>query len=412
MRKIMILCSVILLVACSKSQFKPQDRIIELDDSDVSSKIYRYVSFVAQGDGSGTSPKNAADFLNASFWETTNELLTISPVDVYFSEGYYTRAFTLRPLILNGLGNIDNRLTLKGMPGKTIFNVPDNLSLEKSTLFDIKNSQNIHIRDFDFTGDGLLNYAFRVTSDGGNETRNILIENCSWTDMHGIVYGAAGVHQKGTSHVTFLKCTFKRVGIDVHSHHIYNAYGPSFVSVINSHFEDCTGDYVRFRDSMDYGMVKGSTFIRNQGYDGKVFISMPLFNSRPPVGDEYFCTNYAFIGNNFTNNATSTTDNAITFYHMGFSPPEWNYLLTNEEGQILQNGSTAEKKALLLNNFGIDVAKVRISNNIYSSKINRKIALGTFVGYDSPNLGFSGWGDISTILNESDTAFPWENSAF
>src|SRR5690606_22901708 len=122
----------------------------------------------------------------------------------------------------------------------------------------------------------------------------------------------------------------------------------------------------------DYGVVRGSTFVRNQGSVGRVFISMPLFNSRPPVGDEYFSTNYSFTNNTFTNNSSTNTDNAITFYHSGFSPLEWNYLLTPDEGKILQTGSVVAKKKLLLDNFGIDADKVRINGNTYSSRIITK----------------------------------------
>lgn len=404
-----IIFSILLLVSCTKSPDLPKDTLVELDENDIATEAFQYVSYTKQGDGSGNSPKNAADFLSSTFWEKISQLITKSPVKVVFAEGNYSRAYTEKALVLNTIGHAENRLTLEGVADKTIFNAPDNLSLSRGSLFDIKNSQNIHIKNISFTGSGLLGYAFRVTSDAEKTTQDILIENCSWIDLLGIIYGAAGAHQEGTSHVTFLNCTFKRVGIDSHSHHIYNAYGPSYVSIIDSHFEDCTGDYVRFRDDMDYGLVKGSTFIRNQGFDGKVFISVPLFNSREPVGDEYFCTNYSFTNNSFTNNASANTANAITFYHMGFTPPEWNYLLTEEEGQVLQTGSTTAKKALLLSNFGIDANKIRVSNNTYSSKIVTKVALGTFSGYGAASKGFSGWANITDLLNDDVEPFPWEN---
>ncbi|NGM63304.1 hypothetical protein G5B30_15450 [Sphingobacterium sp. SGG-5] len=404
---LIILC-LFFLVSCSKSSY-PTDFLITLDENDVATEKYQYVSYVKQGDGSGDSPKNAADFLSTAFWDKVNELLEKTPVHVQFSEGSYSRSYTEKTLVLSSIGNSQNRLTLQGVDGKTVFMAPEDLALSKSSLFDIKNSQNIHVKNISFTGSGELGYAFRVTSDADKSAKNILIENCSWTDMRGIIYGAAGAHQPGTSHVTFLNCTFKRIGIDSHSHHIYNAYGTSYVSVVDSHFEDCTGDYVRFRDDMDYALVSGSTFIRNQGFDGKVFISVPLFNSREPVGDEYFRTNYAFTNNSFTNNASTNTENAITFYHAGFSPPEWNYLLTAEEGNTLQTGSVTDKKALLLSNFGIDTDKVRISGNTYSSKIVTKVALGTFVSYGAISKGFAGWADITDLVNSSTQPFPWED---
>ncbi len=407
-KSVLIFFSILFFVSCDKSAGLAKDTFVEPDEKDDAvTEVFQYVSSARQGDGSGNAPKNAADFLSSPFWEKISQLIMKSPVRVLFAEGDYSRAFTQRALILNDTGNSKNRLTLEGVEGKTIFNVPEGFP-QKGTLFDIRNAQNIHLKNFYFTGDGLLGYALRITSDASKTTKDILIENCSWIDMRGIIYGAAGAHQEGTNYVTYLNCTFKRIGIDSHSHHIYNAYGAAHVSVIDCHFEDCTGDYVRFRDHMDYGIVKGSTFIRNQGFDGKVFISVPLFNSRPPAGDEYFPTNYSFTNNNFTNNASANTANAITFYHMGFTPPKWNYLLTVEEGNILQTGSVTAKKALLLSNFGIDADKVRISGNMYSSKIITKVALGTFAGYGADTKGFSGWGDITNLFNDGAEPFSWE----
>src|SRR5690606_27773094 len=99
-------------------------------------EVVQYVSYLKQGDGSGNSSKNAADFLNASFWEKINELVEKTPVRVLFAEGIYLRAFTEKALVLNGMGNSNNRLTLEGVAGKTKFNAPDNLSLQKGSLFD------------------------------------------------------------------------------------------------------------------------------------------------------------------------------------------------------------------------------------------------------------------------------------
>lgn len=412
MKKYLILFSALCVLSCTKGPDQPQDTLVELDEGDGVTEVFQYVSYVKQGDGNGNSPGNAADFLNATFWGKISQLLLKSPVRVKFAEGDYVRAYSERPLVLNTIGNTKNRLTLEGVDGKTIFNVPADLALEKGNLFDIRNSQNVHVKNFSFTGSGRLGYAMRISSDAGKTTKDVVIENCSWTDMLGIIYGASGVHYAGTSHVTYLNCTFKRVGIDSHSHHIYNAYGPSYVYIIDSHFEDCTGDYVRFRDNMDYGIVRGSAFVRNPSthFQPRPFISVPLFNDVNP-GDEYFATNYSFTNNSFTNNdPSSNIDRAVMFYHMGCDPPGWNYLLTAAEGTTLQTGLDAAKKALLLNNFGIDTDKVRMSGNTYSSRITTKVALGTFHGYVcSVSKGFGGgYGDITSLLNDSTEPFSWE----
>ena len=404
-RSFIILC-ILFLASCTKNSDVAKDTLVELDKDAGIAEVFQYVSYVKQGDGSGNSPKNAADFLSAQFWEKIGKLIMTAPVRVLFAEGDYSRAYTEKALVLNNIGNSQNKLILEGADGKTIFSVPENFP-QKSVLFDIRNSRNIHVKNISFTGSGLLGYALRITSDVNKATKDILIENCSWIDMHGIIYGGAGAHQEGTSYVTFLNCTFKRIGIDSHSHHIYNAYGPSHVSVIDSHFEDCTGDYVRFRDNMDYGIIKGSTFIRSPQALGRVFISVPVFNDINP-GDEYLATDYSFTNNSFINNASTNIDRAIIFYHMGFTPPGRNYLLTAEEGNILQTGAVAAKKALLLSNFGIDADKVRVSGNTYSSTITTKVALGAFSGYGSVSKGFSDWGDITNVVNDSNMPFAWE----
>src|SRR5699024_7903397 len=152
--------------------------------------------------------------------------------------------------------------------------------------------------------------------------------------MRGIIYGATGCSYEETSYITFKQDTFKRIGKSGTAHMIYNAYGADHIYVINSHFEDCKGDYVRFRDDCDYGLVSGCTFLKkSEQFSGKAFISMPLFNSREPVGDEYFATNYAFTNNEFINQSFTTIDYAMKFHNSGFSPPEWNYLLTKAEGE-------------------------------------------------------------------------------
>lgn len=101
-------------------------------------------------------------------------------------------------------------------------------------------------------------------------------------------------------------------------------------------------------------------------------------------------------------------DNAFTFHNSGFSPPEWNYLLTRDEGQILQSGTAVEKKNLLRENFGIEPDKVRVYNNSFSSRITRQFALITLPAYGATSRGFSGSGDISGLFNTQATPFDWE----
>ncbi|WP_041536960.1 hypothetical protein [Pseudopedobacter saltans] len=365
-----------------------------------------YVSYEQKGTGTGDSESNAADFLNSSFWKEVNTQLKKQPITVLFLEGNYSRTFTQKPLKIEDIGSPNNLLIIKGIPEKTWFTAdPNEFSGERSVLVDIVNSQNIQISNFSFKGNGKLGYALRITSTNGGETKNILVNNCLWTDMRGIIYGTTGVHQKGTKNVTYKNCTFKRVGIDSHSHHIYNAYNPSYIYIIDSHFEDCTGDYVRFRDSTDYCIVKGSKFVRNKDFPSYPFISMPNFNK---ARAESFASNYAFYDNDFINNGDNSIVNAIVLHHYGYNRPGFNYLLTKEEGDVLTNGTAAEKKKLLAENFGIDTDQIRVYNNRYSNNIQNKVAIGSFPAYGAESKGWKGFGDIYSTVKNTNVPFKWE----
>ena len=57
----------------------------------------------------------------------------------------------------------------------------------------------------------------------------------------------------------------------------YNAYDPKHIRFVDCHFEDCAGDYVRFRDGTDFGVVVGCTFKSTGNYRN---VNMP-FISKP-----------------------------------------------------------------------------------------------------------------------------------
>lgn len=369
-----------------------------------------YVSFQQVGAGTGKSQDNAADFLNTAFWGKVNQALKKHSVKVVFLEGNYRRAFTEKTFRLTDMGHPKYMLVLEGIKGKTVFTAdPNEYKETRDILFDILDSQNIQVNNFSFTGNGKVGYALRIRATKGKETKNILVKDCVWTDMRGIIYGTTGVHNKGTSYVTYLNCIFKRVGIDSHSHHIYNSYGASHIYVIDSHFEDCTGDYVRYRDHTDYCVVRGSKFVRNNDFPPYPFISMPNFNRKRT---ESFGTNYAFYDNEFINNGEKEIRNGIVFHHYGHNRSGFNYLLSVEEGEILGTGADAEKKQLLIKNFGINPELTRVHNNRFSGKIKDQVAVGSFNNYGAEFKGWKGFGDITTVVKDSGVPFAWEKKGF
>jgi hypothetical protein len=356
----------------------------------VNATIVKYVAPAPSGNASGNSAANVADFLDVKFWSEVQSALKKDQVTVKFMGGDYVRAYTERPLVLDKMGNAKNLLFLEGDKDNTLFTAPLGYP-KKGVLIDVKNSENIMIKNFRFTGNGSLGYALRITSTTGNTTKNIGVEDCTWTDMRGIIFGTTGVHQKGTSNVTYKNCTFKRVGVDSHSHFMYHSYHSSDINVLNCYFEDCTGDYVRFRANCDRGIVKGSTFVRTKDFPVYPFISIPLFNNVDP-GDETFATNYVFTGNSFKN-----TKNAIAFHHYGFDPKGYNYLLTAEEGKILTTGTDEQKRSIVLNNFKVDLEKVKVGNNKYE-EITSRVVFGSFPNYGAQSKGWKGWADISSLI--------------
>lgn len=380
-----------------------------LTEADTQEKIVLYVSFKQMGTGTGKDETNAADFLNESFWHGIHAQLQKKPVEVIFLPGNYSRAYTQKPLTLQGIGNEKNQLTISGVADRTIFEavVSGNPDKMKGVMVDVVDSQHILIKNLSFTGNGKLGYALRIRSTKGQETKNIIVSDCTWLDMRGIVYGTTGVHQAGTRYVTYKNCTFKRVGIDSHSHHIYNAYNPSHIYVLDSHFEDCTGDYVRFRDSTDFCVVKGSKFVRNKDFPSYPFISMPNFNKKRT---ESFASNYAFSDNDFSNNGDNVIRNAIALHHYGFDRPGFNYLLTEKEGKMLSEGSPSDKKKILKDNFGIYPEQIRVHNNRFSGKITNKVAVGSFPAYGAESKGWKGFGDIYEIVRQSDSPYDWEKT--
>jgi len=366
----------------------------------------RYVAPSAIGNGSGDSKENAADFLNDSFWTQVNNKLKYTSVEVRFIPGTYSRAFTEKSLTLENLGSAIYQLTLTGSQ-EVRFTAPGGYP-DKNQMIRIDGCQNMVVSNFHFTGNGRIGYALRVitTATSTLPNKNIVIEDCTWKDMRGVIYGATGCYGTETSHVTFKNCTFFRVGIDSHSHHMYHAHGASHITIMDSRFEDCTGDYVRFRDRCDFGIVKNCMFIRNQGYTNRPFIAVPLFNNANP-GDEYFATNYSFTGNSFFNKNMQNTTNAIYFGHWGFSTKDFSCLLTEQEGIILTSGTKEAKADLLKSHFGLDMAKIRITNNAYERVVNR-VALISQASYGSTSLGWAGTADIADLPNANGNPFDWE----
>ncbi len=239
--------------------------------------------------------------------------------------------------------------------------------------------------------------------------KNILIENCSWIDLPGVHYGATGTDE-GSDHVAFKNCVFKRIGSRRHSHMAYNAYGPQHVSFISCWFEDCSGDYLRFRDSADYGVVAGCTFKPTGKYlsINMPFISIPLYNDDDPQKPsdtknyEYFGTHFLIFNNKFIypRDQAGGERIAMLFHHSGFDPPGHRYLLTPAQAKLLTEGDVAAKRSLMKANLHIDADHLHFFNNSFT-EVDLKVAYRSQPAYGAKSKGWKGIIDITDVVNNN-----------
>ncbi len=379
-------------------------------------EVIRYVAPNARGTASGLSAQNAANFRTASFWTGINTLLASSPVKVIFLEGQYVISSDpskgLPTFQLNDMGHAVNRLTLEGQSREGVIftrhqDDPNysSTNTKGAALFLLYTSRNTTVRNFTFTAPHkAIGYATNFRGE------DYLIENCHFHDLQGVYYGASGTANAPTRDITFKDCRFERVGSGSHAHMIYNAYDVKYINVINCYFEDCAGDYVRFRDDTDFCVVTGCIFRSTGTYlnTHQAFISVPLFNdddpANPPANPnyEYFGTHMLFYNNNFWYADTTAGSNfnlAIMFHHSGYDPPGRRHLLTTNEGQILHYGTLDEKKALMLENLGLMAHRIHVYDNTYTNTIF-KATYRSYPAYGAVSRGGDGYYDIIDTFND------------
>lgn len=385
-----------------------------------------FVAPAAQGNGDGTGRENAADFRAGAFWQGLNGRLAAGPVTVVLLAGTYVvsedRARRMPPLEIERVGHERHPLVIEGeRAGEVVFTrhagdkkVGDypravRAGLKGPGLFFLRHARNTTVRNLTFTAPEVpMGYATNFA--GG---RDLTIEHCHWHDLQGVYFGATGTAGAETDHVTFRQCRFERVGSGGHAHMIYNAYDPLHIRVIDSHFEDCAGDYLRFRDGTDYGVVFGCTFRSTGKYVGthQPFIAVPLFNDDNPAQPkttpnyEYFGTHFLIAGNRFSyaTEEKPETRIAVVFHHSGFDPPGRRHLLDPTEAQILRAGTPAERRALLRRNLGLEVENVHVYANEYERVAQRGVYRCSSA-YGSRARGGEGRFEIDDLFNPEPVA--------
>lgn len=379
-----------------------------------------YVAPQAGGTGTGESRADAADARRAAFWAGLNARLRAGPVTVVFLDGRYVVSAeerkALPPLHLQDLGHATHPLVLRAeTTGGAVFTrdpadpgYTPQRNKGPGFLF-LAGCRNVVVRGLRFTAPGKpIGYATHFA-----DCRDLRIEDCHWHDLDGVYFGASGTSGAGTSRVTFQRCRFERVGSGGHAHMVYNAYDPRHIRFVDCHFEDCAGDYVRFRDGTDCGVVTGCTFRSTGRFTGthQAFIAIPLFNDDNPAQNpprpnyEYFGTHFLFFGNRFIyeTDAAPATRTAVIFHHSGFDPPGRHHLLDPGGAAILRSGSPAEKRALLLRVAGIDTATVHVFRNEYV-RVAQRGAYRCKAAYGAKSRGGDGQYDIADTFNPAPVA--------
>lgn len=388
-----------------------------------------YVAPTALGDGSGSSPANAASYKQTSvgidplsglhsavdspFWTGVKSSLATNSVTVQMAAGTYPTE-----LVLKDIGNFDNKFTLQGAPGGgTVFN--PSASATQNTALYLVAATNTTITNVNFTGPNLIQNAFVISSNSGDQrldpatklSQKIVVDGCSFTNLTSVSLGAVEV-VFGSKDVSIRNSTFNTVGVDSHAHMIYNSYSVSHISAYNNTFTDIPGDYVRFRDQSDYGTVINNTFSSTKAATAQNFVTMPLFNDVNPSNNpnnlpmELFGTHYTVANNSFHYATSTGTDQRtfMSFTQAGYEPPGTNYLPSAADGAILTNtnsSNTATKKALLKSGMGIDTDEVHFYGNSSTTSANayRTAEYTASANYGAVSQGWTGAASITATLN-------------
>lgn len=369
-----------------------------------------YVAPAPRGDGRGADTDHAAGWTDRAFWDLVRYRLDEAHVVVTFADGTYHVSGRddrdLPRLSLSRMGHDTHRLTLQGSSpdGVTITRYPDDGtgSGEGAGLLRLNRCRNITLRHLHFSApDGhWMSYATQI-----DRSRDILIEACSWIDMPNVHHGATGAQRPETENVVYSDCRFIRIGRRTGAHMAYNAYAARRISYINCHFEDGSGDYIRFRSGSDYGVVAGCTF-RSTGEHASThmpFISIPVFN--PEGRGEIFGTHFLIFNNRFIYETDDKPEGrvAIMFLHRGFDPPGRRHLIDAGEAEVLASGTAEEKKALLKTNLHVDTDTVHVYGNRYTSVEHRGV-YDVRAAYGAASRGGDGRYDVFETFNTREVA--------
>jgi hypothetical protein len=315
-----------------------------------------YVGPTALGNSSGSDWNNRASYLDATFWNSRQTELASVPVVVRFAGGSYTQGM----LDLSTKGHPVNLLTLMA---NTLY--APVFSSAVTHQLKLRGAQNVRVYGLTFSGPDITSFAVWLQSSGKNTSRFITFDTCKFENLTQVAYGAIGILDNSRD-ITVTGCTFNNVGVGGGAHMLYCDHDARNITVVNSSFTNCKGDYVRFRDDTDFAKVDNCTFHSTSATCNQDFIRMPLFNDVTP-GDEYFGTDFQFTNNSFDYDVASGTNRvAIAFDVSGYSSPAYDFSPSSAQATVLSGTDYAAARALLSSNMGIEGLRVKIHGNTFS----------------------------------------------
>lgn len=376
-------------------------------DAQISAQM-RYVAPEARGTGSGENPEDAARWTDDSFWDGVEASLEADSVVVSFLGGTYPvsdqKRLDMSSLSLSKLGHDNHHLTLQGVSryGVRITRHPSDSGKDGPGFLKLDRCRNVTLRHLNFTAPGDHRMSYSTQFD---RCQDIVIDSCTWADIPNAHYAATGAQREESDGITYTNCRFVRIGSRTGAHMAYNAYASRRTSYINCYFEDCSGDYIRFRSGCDYNVIAGCTFRSTGKYTSQhmPFVSVPVFNVEGR--GEVFGTHFLIFDNTFiyATDEKPETRIAIVFHHSGYDPPDRRHLLDAEDAKVLRSGSIGRKKALMKENLGLNADTIHVYRNSYRNVAHRGV-YRCQAGYGAESRGGDGIYDISDTFNTKPVA--------
>ena len=366
-----------------------------------------YMSYQGFGNADGSSVENAADVTDSTAWSNIADSLDNSDsVKVVLIEGDYNLLDSSKKIWISSMNSSQTAYLL--ITGENIYGtnllIGDGSGSNGTNAFRIKECnntiiQNIHFTNYSDDDNGYFSNALQIY--GGGTSKNITIQGCSFIDLTNILYGAVAMTEG--SYFTIKNCEFIRIGTNYLSHCIYAQKDLCGSIVTNNYFEDCSGEYVRFRNRCSNTTIMENEFVSTGEWYRIHSPFVEPFATANDVypGDESFGDfGICYISNNIFEYLGETEFGAWPVYivHMGYDPDGESYLLNSSDKTDLTSGDATIVADSIYSHYGIKFgSNLILSNNIYSNE-HAKVYLKSKAAFEATSLGGCGYYNLDIIL--------------